>query len=105
VTRLRYGQSGVRLPAEEMDFCLRNVVHPASYSFGCRVSFPGVKRPGREVNHSSPFDNEVNKQWNCASAHSVYLRGADRGKFAFSLFLFIINYSFFRCAFLAVLHC
>ena len=97
---------GVRLPAEARDFCFRNVVHPAPYSFGYRVSHsPGVKRPGREVNHSSTFDDEVNNQWNCTSAHSVYLREEDRGKLAFSLFLFIINYSFFRRAFLAVLNC
>jgi hypothetical protein len=105
MTRLRDGQSEVQLPAEARGFCLRNVVHPPSYSFGCRVSFPGVKRPGREVNHSSPSDDEVNNQWNCTSAHSVYLRGTDKEKYAFSLFHFLINYSFFRCAVLAVLNC
>jgi hypothetical protein len=105
MARLPDGQSGVRLPAEARDFCLRSVVHPASYSFGYRVSFPGVKRPGREVNHSSPSDDELNIQWNCTSAHSAYFRGADRGKFAFALFHFIINYSIFRCALIAVLSC
>ena len=29
-------------------------VHPASYSMGARDSFVGVKRPGREVDHSPP---------------------------------------------------
>ena len=29
--------------------------HPASYSMGNRVSFPGVKRPKREADHSPPY--------------------------------------------------
>jgi hypothetical protein len=34
-------------------------VRQASYSMGTGVSFPGVKRPGREVNHSPPVNAEV----------------------------------------------
>jgi hypothetical protein len=33
--------------------------HPASYPMGTRGSFPGVKRPGRESDHSPPSSAEV----------------------------------------------
>ena len=33
--------------------------HPAFCTIGYRVSFPGVKRPGRGVNHSAPSRAEV----------------------------------------------
>jgi hypothetical protein len=36
--------------------------HPASYPVGTRDSFPGVKRPGREADHSPPSSAEV-KEW------------------------------------------
>jgi hypothetical protein len=36
-------------------------VHPTSYTMGTRRSFPGVKRPGREVDHSPPTSAEVKK--------------------------------------------
>jgi hypothetical protein len=35
--------------------------HPASYPMGTRGSFPGVKRPGREADHSPPSTAEVKK--------------------------------------------
>jgi hypothetical protein len=33
--------------------------HPASYPMGTKGSFPGVKRPGREADHSPPSSAEV----------------------------------------------
>jgi hypothetical protein len=33
--------------------------HPASYPMGTRGSFPGVKRPRREADHSPPSSAEV----------------------------------------------
>jgi hypothetical protein len=33
--------------------------HPASYPLGIRVSFPGVKRPGREADNLPPSSAEV----------------------------------------------
>jgi hypothetical protein len=33
--------------------------HPAPYTVGTRGSFPGVKRPGREADHSSLSSAEV----------------------------------------------
>jgi hypothetical protein len=36
-------------------------VHPTSYPIAAGVSFPEVKRPGREADHSPPNSAEVNK--------------------------------------------
>jgi hypothetical protein len=36
-------------------------VHPTSYTMGTGGSFPGVKRPGREADHSPPTSAEVRK--------------------------------------------
>jgi hypothetical protein len=33
--------------------------HPSSYPMGTGGSFPGVKRPGREADHSPPSSAEV----------------------------------------------
>jgi hypothetical protein len=38
-------------------------VHPTSYTAGTGGSFPGVKRPGREADHSPPTSAEVKKIW------------------------------------------
>jgi hypothetical protein len=41
----------------------RSGVHPTSYPMGTGGSFPGVKRPGREADHSTPVSAEVKKMW------------------------------------------
>jgi hypothetical protein len=38
-------------------------VHPTSYKMVTGVSFPGVKRQGREADHSPPTSAEVKKKW------------------------------------------
>jgi hypothetical protein len=38
-------------------------VHPTSYKMGTAGSFPGVKRRGRETDHSPPTSAEVKKMW------------------------------------------
>jgi hypothetical protein len=51
---------------------------PPSLLFnGCRGSFLGVKRPGFEVDHSSPSSAEVKSEWSCTSAPPMHLHGAD----------------------------
>jgi hypothetical protein len=40
-----------------------SVVHPTSYPMGTGGSFPGVKRQGRETDHSPPVTAEVKKIW------------------------------------------
>jgi hypothetical protein len=37
--------------------------HPNSYPKGTGGSFPGVKQPGREADHSLPASGEVKKIW------------------------------------------
>jgi hypothetical protein len=55
----------VQFSAEAGNFSLHYSVqngsgaHPASYSMGTRGSFPEVKRPGREADHSAPSSAEV----------------------------------------------
>jgi hypothetical protein len=38
-------------------------VHPTSYKMGAGGSFSGVKRQGREADHSPPTITEVKKMW------------------------------------------
>jgi hypothetical protein len=38
-------------------------VQPTSYKMGTGGSFPGVKRQGREADHSPPTSAEVKKMW------------------------------------------
>jgi hypothetical protein len=57
---------GVRVPIGSRIFSLHVVqtgsgAHPASYPMGTRGSSPGVKRPGREADHSPPASAEVKK--------------------------------------------
>jgi hypothetical protein len=42
-------------------------VHPTSYKIGTGGTFPGVKRQGREADHSPPTSAEVKKMWIYAS--------------------------------------
>jgi hypothetical protein len=52
--------------------------HPASYPVGTRDSFPGVKRPGREADHSLPSSAEVKEsvELYLHSANTPSWRGA-----------------------------
>jgi hypothetical protein len=38
-------------------------VHPTSYTMDTGCSFPGIKRPGPEADHSPPASVEVKKIW------------------------------------------
>jgi hypothetical protein len=57
--------SRVRFPAGGWNFSLHHRVqngsraHPASYPMGTRDPSLGVKRPGREADHSPPSSTEV----------------------------------------------
>jgi hypothetical protein len=56
-------------PQQGKEFSLLHVVqtgygaHPTSNPMVTRAFFPGVKRPGREANHSQPASAEVKKIW------------------------------------------
>ena len=59
---------GVQIPTEERNasslktFQIGSELHPPTFYF------PGVKRPGRDVNHSPPSSAEVKNDWNCTRA-------------------------------------
>jgi hypothetical protein len=38
-------------------------VHPTTYKMGTGGAFPGIKRQGREADHSPPTIAEVKKMW------------------------------------------
>jgi hypothetical protein len=44
--------------------------------------FPGVKRPGRDVHHSSPFSAEVKNEQSCTSVAPLRFHGADRDNYS-----------------------
>jgi hypothetical protein len=48
-------------------------VHPTSYKMGTAGSFPGLKRQGREADHSAPTSAEVKKMWIYTSTPSPYV--------------------------------
>jgi len=60
-----WARSGIQVTARAGNFSLHHRVqtgskfHPASYPVGNRASFPGVKRPGREADHSPPSSVEL----------------------------------------------
>jgi hypothetical protein len=72
---------GVRVRAETWNVSLHHRfqtvsgAYPASYSMGTRGSFPGVKRPGREANHSPPSTAEVKNAWSYTSTLPICLQG------------------------------
>jgi hypothetical protein len=82
-TRLRLDDQGyrVRFPAGVGNFSLRcrlqngSGAHPASYLMGTTDSFPGVKRPGREADHSPPSSAEVKNACIYTSTPPIRLHG------------------------------
>ena len=93
VTRLRAGRSGIRIPAGAIDFSYSNRPHllwdPSSLLLGgCRVSFLGVKRLGRDVDHSLPSSAEVKHEWSCTAGHLACLRVMDRDSFIYFYLLY-----------------
>jgi hypothetical protein len=71
--------SRVRFPAGAGNFSLNHRVqngsgaHPASYPMGIVDSFLGVKRPGREADHSGPSSAEVKNAWSYTSTPPIRL--------------------------------
>jgi hypothetical protein len=69
-------------------FSLLRNVHTGSESpsllrNGYRRSFRGSKRPGHDVDHSSPYNVEVKNEWSCTSTPPIRLHGVDRDSFTF----------------------
>jgi hypothetical protein len=70
---LRSGRSEVRVLAVAGNIFLQHrvqagsVANPASYPMGTRALFLGVKRPGREADHSPPSSAEIKNTWSFTS--------------------------------------
>jgi len=89
VTRLWAGRYGVRISAGTkyvsllQSFHRGSGVHPATFSIGTVVPFPGVKRPARDVDNSHPSSTEVKNEWSYASTSLIRLHGLGRDNFDF----------------------
>jgi len=65
--------TGVRFLSGAGNFFLRHRIqrgfgaHPDSYRTGTGGPYPGVKRPGREADHSPPSSAEVKNAWSYTS--------------------------------------
>jgi len=89
VTRLRVGWSRVRIPIVTGDFSvLQNVQEglwgPPSLLFnGYGVVFPGAKRLGRDVEHSTPLIAQVKNEYSSTVPlfTPICLHGVDRDSF------------------------
>jgi hypothetical protein len=67
--------------------------HSASYPMGTGSPSAGVKRPGREANHSPPPSAEVKNAWSYTSTpvslNGMVLRRRDNFTYSLSLWLFL----------------
>jgi hypothetical protein len=85
--RLRYERFRVWIPAGKpgvlQNVCTGCTAHPASCSVGTKVT-TGVKRPGHEVNHSSPCSAKVKNECNYTSIPSQCPHDVEREGFTFT---------------------
>jgi hypothetical protein len=92
VIRLRADRSGVRIPAWAKRFLLTKMSRPALESNQPLIqrvpnTFPPIKRPVHEADHSPPSRVEVKNGWSRASAHPLCLHGVDKDYFTFNFTL------------------
>jgi hypothetical protein len=81
--------------------CTERLWDPPSFVVsGYCGSFPGVKRPGLCIDHSSPSGAEVKNEWGQACTSPIYLHGVDRDNFAFLYFYPVCRFFFFKGAML-----
>jgi hypothetical protein len=79
-TRQGAGWYGVRIPTGPKDTLFSKtfkICPPSSLFNAYLASFPGVKRPRREVGHSTPSSAEVKNECSCTSAPPVCLHGVN----------------------------
>jgi len=64
--------------------------------YGYRRPFQGIKRPWRDVDHTTSSSGEIKKEWSHTSSHSIRLRGLHRDKFRFpcTTYCYSNKYSF-----------
>jgi hypothetical protein len=85
VTRLTFERFGIPILAGARDCTSKRQRWlwrlPGALFNGYRGSFPGLKRPGREVAHCPPSSAEVKSEWNLISPHPVCFPGVYRDTF------------------------
>jgi len=59
--------------------------HPSYSSMGIGFLFSGVKRPGRNVDHTPLSGAEIKNEWSCTSTPALCLPGLDSDNFIVSL--------------------
>ena len=91
VTSLGAGRPEVRIPTGMCTCrCAHRLWARRSRLFsGYRGSFLRVKRPGRDVNHSSPPSAVFRDEWSHALAPPAYLHGVDGDIFLFYVSWFV----------------
>ena len=82
VTRLRGGQSGIRIPAGVIYIFLlicRLWSQISCLFIGWRGTFPGVKRLGREAYLLTSTNAEIENEWSYKSVRHIRPHGMDKG--------------------------
>jgi len=69
---------GVQTPTEARDASSLKTVQIDSELHPTTFYFPGVKRPGRDVNHSPPSSAEVKNDWSIISVPTRCFDDVDR---------------------------
>jgi hypothetical protein len=94
----RYGLDGPKIDPDGARFSAPvqtgPAAHPASYTMGTG-SFPGVKRPGRVVDHPPHLASRLRKEKRYTSTPPLGLRGLFLGE----LFLYLYLYLLYPCYF------
>jgi hypothetical protein len=81
VTRIR-SEDRCSILGKNREFSVRHClhrnfgIHPDSYSIRTEPLSLGIKRPGREVDHSPPFCAEVKNTWSYTTFPPIRLHGA-----------------------------
>ena len=72
----------------------RQALGPTEFlSQGYGGSFPGLKRPGREVDHIPPHSSEGKNEWSYTSTSTVILHGVEGDKFTFTFLWFFTAFA------------
>ena len=84
VIGLGAGRTGVRIPAGVRDFSRTIQIDPGLSHRAPEFFAGGVKRPGRDLDHSPSSSAKVRSEWSCTSFPPIRLHGTE-GKNVFTL--------------------
>jgi len=72
----------------------RPALRPTEFPIqGYGGSFPGLKRPGREADHTPPSSSEGKNEWIYTSTPTVILHGVKGDKFTFTFLWFFTAFA------------